>query len=190
MTVENMPTTREAVGIFDNIDALQSSIQELQSAGFDRSYISVLGSEAALKGIFGTLSTNTKTLAEDPNTPRAVNITQEEVSIAQGALVTGGIMVGVAAAIIASGGLVALSGALAGIVGGTAAGGILAKLLGDKYTEFFDNEILRGGLLVWVKTDNAEKEKSACVILKKHNARNVHVHDVASPALVDSDQQS
>ena len=42
---------RKAVGVLDNVDALQGAIQALEMLGFDLAEISVLGSEAALRDL-------------------------------------------------------------------------------------------------------------------------------------------
>lgn len=98
-------TIREAVGIFDDYDQMEKAIEALQEDGFGRRHISVLGSEAAVKEKFGARHVKTELLEDHPNAPRSPDIKKEELGIAQGVLVGGGLFTGVVAAVIASGGL-------------------------------------------------------------------------------------
>ncbi len=172
---------REAVGIFDAYDPMEKAIEELQISGFGRHQISVLGTEAAVRKRFGEKHVKTELLVDHPDAPRSPDIKKEELGIAQGVLVGGGILTGVVAAVIASGGLAVpgiVTAAAIGGAGGTAGGGVLAKLLGDKYGEFFQNQIDQGGLLLWVNTPDKEAEAKAQAILKKYGAKDVHVHEL------------
>ena len=59
-------------------------------------------------------------------------------------------------------------------------GTLLARWIGDHHAHYLQEQMDHGGLLLWVRTRDAEKEKSATEILKKHSSRDVHLH--ASPA--------
>lgn len=174
------PDIREAVGVFDDFGRMQKAIGALETSGFDRRHISVLGSEQALKEQFGTTEIRTRKLEDNPKTPRAANVKQEELGIGQGVLVGGGVLTGVVAAIIAAGGLsvpgTLVPTVLAGGVGGGVAGGVLARLLGNKYAEFFQEQIERGGLLLWVQVPTPELEQRAKKILTQFGAKDIHVH--------------
>ena len=88
-----------------------------------------------------------------------------------GAAVAGG-------AIVVSGGtlLAALSAAaMTGGLGGFA-GAILAKWVGDHQAQYLQDQIDRGGLLLWVRTQDVDDEKRAVEILRKHSGTEVHVH--------------
>jgi hypothetical protein len=66
----------------------------------------------------------------------------------------------------------------AALVGG--AGGLvgtwLAKLLGDQRARRLQEQLDHGGLLLWVRTWDADEESRAVQILKRHSGREVHVH--------------
>ena len=155
--------TREAVGVFHNFNEMQKAIAELEISGFERRHISVLGSETAMREKFGRTQEKPEQLENHPEAPRSPNVAPEEVGVAQGVIVVGSTAIGIAAAAIASGGFAipgaAITSVIVGGVGGTVVGGILAKVLGDKYADFFQKQIDKGGLLLWVQTENAEKEK-------------------------------
>ncbi|MEQ1790230.1 MAG: hypothetical protein ABL857_07290 [Rickettsiales bacterium] len=179
--MEHIEKIREAVGIFDNYDEMEKTIEELQIAGIGRRHISVLGSQTAVEKKFGSAHVKTKMLADHPDAPRSPDIRQEELGIGQGALISGGLFVGVVTAVILSGGLAVpgiVTTAVIGGAGGAMAGGLLAVLLGEKYAEFFQSQIDEGGLLLWVNTPNAEMESKVQKILKNNGARNVHIHEL------------
>jgi len=174
-------TIREAVGVFDNYDSMHQAVNDLEINGFERRQISVLGSQKALEESFGSKDVKTELLADNPNVPRGTDIKKEELGIGQGVLVSGGIVVGVVGSILLSGGIAApglVTTMIAGGMGGTVVGGVLAKLLGDKYAEFFGRQIANGGLLLWVQTPSIDDELRAQKILDKNGAHNVHIHTV------------
>lgn len=176
---ENNEYIREVVGVFHDHEKMEHAINELGVSGFDRSKISVLGSEDAVKKIYGTRQLSPDLLADDPAAPRSPKIKREELGIAQGVLVGGAAYVGVTAAILASGGVAApalvTTAAIGGIGGGTI-GAILAKVLGDEYATFFEKQIKGGGLLLWVRTLDAEEDATAQRIFSAYGAENVHMH--------------
>jgi hypothetical protein len=173
--------SREAVGIFHSPEALQSAIDELLSSGFHRAELSLLASEAAVVGKLGHIYTKVDVLADDPDVPRAAYVSTEAIGDAEGALIGGLVYVGATAAVgavVASGGtlLAVMTGAaLAGGAGGLI-GSVLARWLGDHHAHHLQEQIERGGLLLWVRTRDAAREERAIEILGKHCAEKVHVH--------------
>src|SRR3546814_10450965 len=89
-----------------------------------------------------------------------------------------------AGAIVASGGTLAAIIAATAVAGGTGGliGSILAKWLGDHHARYLQEQIDHGGLLLWVRTWNAEDEGRAVAILKKHSSRDAHVHALPAEA--------
>ncbi len=183
---------REAVGVFDDYDRLQDAIAALGSANFGRHQISVLGSEEAVKDRFGQQQTPAQMLKDNPDAPRSMNIAPEELGVAQGVLMGAGIYAAVGAALLATGGM-ALPGAIVTTIlvgaGGGAAGAVLAKMLGQKYAEFFQKQIDKGGLLLWVEVPDKEREEKALAILSEHGARDLHVHEMPLTDLESEEQK-
>jgi hypothetical protein len=171
--------SREAVGIFQSADDLQSAIDELLSSGFHRAELSLLASESAVEEKLGHTHATAEVLADDPNVPRSAYVSTEDIGDAEGALIGGLVYVGavVAAVAVAGGALltVIVSATLVGGAGGLI-GAVLAKRLGDHHAHYLQEQIERGGLLLWVRTRDAAKECRAVEILNRHSAGEAHVH--------------
>lgn len=172
---------REAVGVFHRNEDLQSAVDELLSSGFHRFELSLLASEATVREKLGDQCKSISALADDPAVPRSVYVSPEAIRDAEGGLIGALVYIGAAAAagaIVASGGTLAtiITGVvLAGGTGGLF-GTVLAKWLGDHHAVYLQDQIERGGLLLWVRTRDAAAEQRAVEILKRHSGGEVHVH--------------
>ena len=120
-------------------------------------------------------------LEDDPSVPRAAYVSTEAVGDSQGALI--GTLMYVGAALLmgpvaAAGGTLAAIAATAALGGGAGglAGTWLAQLLSDQRAQRIQQQLDRGGLLLWVRTWDAEQENLAVEILNRHAGRDVHVH--------------
>jgi hypothetical protein len=177
-------TVREAVGVFDTTKTLEAAIDELQSSGFDRAELSLLASEPTVVEHLGHLYTKVETAEDDPEAPRTAYISTESVGDAEGGLIGGLLYVG---AVVAAGAVLATGGAMATAIGAAAAAGGAGGLIGaalaavvDKHhADYLAKQLEHGGLLLWVRTKDAEHEKRAKEILSKHSAHDVHLHDIA-----------
>lgn len=172
---------REAVGVFKTFEDFQGAIDELLSAGFHRSELSLLASEQAIEKTLGQGSDQLAARADDENVPRSAYVSMEAIGDAQGGLISALTYVGAtvaAGAVIASGGTVAAAVVAAAATGGTGGvvGSIMAKWLGDHQATVLQEHINSGGLLLWVRTWDAADEIRALEILKKHSALDAHVH--------------
>jgi len=69
-------------------------------------------------------------------------------------------------------------------IGGAGAliGTVLAQLVGDRHAGHIEEQLRHGGLLLWVRTRDADHEKRATDILKKHSAHDVHTHELPEVA--------
>ena len=177
----NEPDVREAVAIFHSVDALQGAIQALLSSGFDRAELSVLASESAVEAKLGTEAFTRTDLEDDPFAPRGVYVSSAAIDAAEGGLVGAlAYMGGVAAAgvVALAGGpltMVVLGAVLAGGAGGLLGTG-LAELVGHRRATYFQEQLDRGGLLLWVRTWDRTREQRAVDILSRHSGGDVHVH--------------
>lgn len=176
---------REAVGVFKTEADLQGAIDELMISGFDRAEISLLASEHVVEEKLGHRYSKVTETEDDPAIPRCCYVSPESVSAGEGGLVGGLMYVGAVAAagaILVSGGTLAAALAGMALAGGGAAlvGGRLAKLVGDRHAEHLQEQLERGGLLLWVRTWNPEDERRAVEILKRHSGVDVHVHGGAT----------
>jgi hypothetical protein len=180
-TQEVLDGPREAVGIFHDADALETAIDELLSAGFDRADLSLLASERAVEDKLGHRYQRVDALADDPGAPRVAYVSTEAIGGAEGALVGGLVYVG---ALVASGAVVASGGTLAAVIaaaalaggGGGLIGSLLAKRVGWHHASYLHEQLEHGGLLLWVHLEKSIDEKRAVEILRKYSADGVHLH--------------
>jgi hypothetical protein len=179
-------TIREAVGVFDKPETLQEAIDDLMSSGFDRAELSLLAAEKTVDEKLGHKYRKVAELEDDPIVPRCCYISTESIGDAEGGLIGGLMYVGATAAagaVVATGGTLALVIAAAALAGGVGAmfGSILAKWVGDHHAHYLQEELDHGGLLLWVRTWDADHEKRASEILAKHSGRDVHIHTLPVP---------
>jgi hypothetical protein len=181
---------REVVGVFRDETALEGTIDDLLESGFDRAEISLLASEQAVGETLGHAYRKVAELEDDDEAVRVAYVSREDYGAAEGGLISGLVYVGAlagAGAIVASGG--ALGGALlaAALWGGAggAVGLALARWLDRQRAQKLTEQLDKGGLLLWVRTANADEEKRALAILRKYGGEDVHVH--ALPVSKDPD---
>ena len=176
-------TVREAVGVFQDPAQLQAAIDELQIQGFMRHEISVLAGEDTIREKLGHLYKNVQQAEDDPKAPRMIFVSNEEISVAKAAAVSIPLFiaaVSAAGAVVASGGLLLdaiIYAATAGAVG-AGIGSMLSTFIDKHRAEYLENQVERGGILLWVNLSSPHMEKLAREILRKHSAEDVHIHDI------------
>lgn len=181
LTEQGVRTIPEAVGIFHRAEDLQEAIDELLSSTFHRSELSLLANETTMQEKLGDRYRRVNTLAHDPAVPRSAYVSPEAIGDAQGALIAALTYFGAASAagaIVASGGTMAAIITAAVLAGGSGGllGTLLAKWLGNHHAEYLQEQIERGGLLLWVRTSDSARERRAVEIMKRHSGGEVHVH--------------
>lgn len=172
----------EAVGVFDSSDALQQAIYDLMLAGFSRYDISLLGSQAAIEEKLGKAYWRSEDLEDDPRAPRSYFVSEEAVGELEGGIAGGFFFLGsyiAMAALLTPASTLAASIAAAAVGGlpGAAIGTLLARRVGQHHKDYYQNQVEHGGLLLWVRTPDKEKEELAVKIMQGHSGRDVHVHD-------------
>ena len=176
-------TVREAVGVFHDYDELTAAVEDLEEAGFDRSDIDLMASWEAVEKKLGHVYKTVEALEDNPEAPRTAFVARDDVTEGRAALVGGFTYLGAIAAalgIVASGGTLALAIASA-VAGGAAAGGIgalISHYLGENFARRLKEQLEHGGLVLWVRLRDAEHERRAVEILRRHGAHDVHVHDI------------
>lgn len=181
-------TVREAVGLFHDERSLEAAADELMAAGFDRADLSLLAASETIERRLGHLYEKVSELEDDPRVAHLAFIDSDSRTEAQGALVGGLAYVGAVAAagvVVASGGAIAalLTGvAMAGGAGGLI-GAALAQVVGRRHANYLQEHLDHGGLLLWVRVNHdPAHERTACEILARHSAEDVHVHELPLPA--------
>ncbi|MDB9808402.1 hypothetical protein OAB79_00595 [Yoonia sp.] len=83
------------------------------------------------------------------------------------------------AAMAAAGGTAAATVAAVAIVGLPAAaiGLLLARRVQQHHKDYYAKQIEHGGILLWVRVADKQRERLAVDILKGHSGKDVHVHD-------------
>jgi hypothetical protein len=183
MAEATQPMVREAVGVFHDRDSFQSAVEDLMSAGFDRSELSLLAGEQAIEDKLGHAYRRVQELEDDPTVPRAAYVGNHSLAEARTGVIGGlayiGAMVG-AGAVVASGGTLAAAIAAAAIAGGGSGliGGWAARFLGRHRAKVLQHQLDHGGLLLWVYVRDPAREQRATEILTRHGAEDVHVHEL------------
>lgn len=182
-------TIREAVAVFSDDSPLQAAVGELLVHGFDRSYLSLMATGPTVERALGHAYRPVEEIADDPRAPHVAFIGPDSQSDAKGATAAGLAYIGAVAAagvVVASGGALALAIAATAIAGGAggAIGAALSGLIGAHHARQLAERLEHGGILLWVRTPDAEAEKTACAILARNGGSHVHVHEipVAEPA--------
>jgi hypothetical protein len=168
-------TIREAVAVFDDPETFDAVVYELETRGFDRAAFSLLASEDAVTHKLGHRYQQIKEVEDDPNVPRETFFSRVSrleaeylptpILASVGVLMFAGIGVGLLTVIAAS------SGALLGAA--------LGRLMHERYATRVQEQLARGGLLLWVNVRNAREENVALEVLRAHSAHDVHVHELA-----------
>jgi len=182
----------EAVAVFHDVKTFQAAIDELLLAGFDHADINVLAQEDTIASKLGPTYASTAEFEDDPEAPRIAYIPNETIGNAEGAVIGAGFYVPAmfgSLAVAASGGTllgVFAAAALAGGAGGLI-GAALARFIGHEHAKHLDQHLQHGGLLLWVRTRDADCEQRALEILRRHSARDVHLHQIPERACKESD---
>jgi hypothetical protein len=183
MAEQAQQTVREAVGVFHDRASFQDAVEGLMSAGFDRSELSLLASTQAIESKLGHAYRKIQELEDDASVPRAAYVGDHSLAEARTGVIGGlayiGAVVG-AGAMVASGGTLAAAIAAAAVAGGGGGliGGLAARYLGRDRAKDLQQQLDRGGLLLWVHLRDAAHEQRAVEILRRHGAEDVHVHDL------------
>ena len=170
---------REAVAAFPDTKRLQSAVDELLVSGFDRALLSVMPPNRDIERKFGP-NWRVEAVMSDPATPRVGFVGLDSRTQGRGLAASG---LGYLGAAVAAGAVVATGGALALVAGLAAAAGIGGGLIGSRlgrsldthYAQWLGQQQRRGGILLWVRTRDAEMEKRANEILARWGGSGVRI---------------
>ena len=178
--------SREAVAVFDDYDRLVDAIQELETAGFNRSQMNLLTDQRNAEAKVGRKVEDVRELAHEGKAPTGTWVDRHELAEGRTALAGGlGYIGSIAAvgAVVASGGTLAAALAAAVAAGGVsgAAGAWLGGLLSSGHVDEVAKQVANGGLLLWVQIQDPAQEARAVEILERFSARRVELHDITRP---------
>jgi hypothetical protein len=163
------------VGVLPTPQALQDVVDRLEVAGFDHAQFGILAPENAVKDW-----RSSKAIAQDTRVRSTALPDRESEDAAEGGLLGAGILLGAlalgAGPILAGGGLgIALASVLTGGGAGALVGGLMARGFHKRHAEYVENELARGGLVLWILTRNIDQEEEAQEALRDAAATDVQV---------------
>jgi hypothetical protein len=185
-------TNTEAVAVFNDVESFQAAIDDLLLARFDHADINVLAHEDTVASKLGRKYGSTAEFEDNTEAPRIGFVPIETIGDAEGAVIGAGVYVPAiigSLAVVASGGTMLGAFAAAAVAGGAGGliGAALARFIGHEHAKHLDQHLHHGGLLLWVRTHDAEHEKNALEILRRHSAHDVHLHRLPERAGKESD---
>ena len=66
-------------------------------------------------------------------------------------------------------------------VAGATLGTVLSHYMNRRHAEWLQEQLERGGLLLWVRTPTPGRERRAIEILTRHAVHDVHIHEIPAP---------
>lgn len=177
-------TVREAVAVVEDVGSLEGAVAELREAGFAEADISLLAGRDAVEQKLGRTYRRVEELEDDPEAPRTAFVSMRRLDERESAVVSSATVL---PTLLAAGTVVASAGAVAAAVIGTALAGVgigtaLAHFMDRRHADWLQEQLDRGGILLWVRTPDAEAERKAVEVLARHAAHDVHVHEIPAPA--------
>lgn len=170
-----MPTTiREVVAVFDDTKALDEAVYALETQGFDRAAFSILASEDAVQEKLGHRYQTVKEVEDDPKAPRDTFFSH--VSRIEADVLPAPVLASIGALMFMGGAMVPV---LIAAGAGAALGAALSGVIHHHQAKRIEEQLARGGLLLWVNVRDAQEEATASKVLAAHSAHDVHVHEIA-----------
>ena len=174
---------REAVAVFHDPDRLESAIEALELAGFDRAQINVLTSRETAERKLGRPIRDLHELEDEPEIPHGNPVDRHERAEAKAALTAGLAGLGSLVAIgtvVASGGSLALLLAAAALAGGLGGGigATLARFLEERHARAVQDAIAGGEVLLGVNLRDPEQQVRAVAFSREQGREGVDVHGI------------
>jgi len=178
---------REAVAVFDSEEEMLDVIDELGSAGIDRSEMSVLPSVETVEKQIGHRLTSVNETVDDPAIGRAIPLDMASFGEAQGVLIAapayvGAISMAIASVVIVEDYVMIAILVTVGASLGAFVGYFLAAWLKKNHQRHVDKQLERGGLVLWIQIRDKLHEDHITDILSHHEAHGVHIHNIPEKA--------
>ncbi|WP_442753390.1 hypothetical protein ACNHKD_10265 [Methylocystis sp. JAN1] len=185
LTAEQRGDVREVVGVFDNLDQMQSAIDDLLTDGFDQTTISVLAPQTVVREALGDQSLSAQGLSASPRAPHGTYVDPEARNEAKagiiGALFYIGAVGGAGMALAAGGTLgAAIAAALVLGGGGGIIGATLAQLVGAAEARWVRAQMEHGGMLLWARAWDEAKERTAIDVMRRNGGHDIHAHSATA----------
>ena len=171
---------REAVAVFDDVSSLEAAVEDLRAAGFAEEAISLLAGQEAVERKLGRTYQRVEELEDDPRAPRTAFVSEKNLGERENRLLGS---LTVLPTVIAAGTVVATAGAVAAAIVGTAIAGALVGTvfthwMDKRHADWLQEQLDRGGVLLWVRTPGEAEERKALDILTRYSAHDVHIHEI------------
>ena len=171
---------REAVAVLDDVASLESTVDDLKAAGFAEDDISLLAADETVERKLGHLYRRVEELEDDPAAPRTAFVSSKDFSRRERVVMA---TLTYVPTLIAAGTVVASAGAVAAALAGVAVGGaslatLLTHWMDTRHANWLQDQLDRGGILLWVRTPDTAAERRALEILGRYSAHDIHIHGV------------
>lgn len=167
-------TIREVVAVFDDEKSLDDAVLALKERGFDSDAFSLLASENTVERTLGHRYNSVKEVEDLPNVPRytffsrvarlAEDYLPVPVLASCGALCFAFVSP-VPTVVIATG-------------AGAALGAVLGHVAHKRFVAQIQEQLARGGILLWVHVRGTEQSRTALEVLHARSAHDVHAHEI------------
>lgn len=173
-------SVREAVAVFEDVSSLEAAVDDLRAAGFAQEDISLLAGQDAVARKLGHAYVRVEELEDDPRAPRTAFVSEKNLGERE-SRVLGSLTV--LPTVIAAGTVVASAGAVAAAIVGTALAGaalgtVFTHWMDQRHADRLQEQLDRGGILLWVRAPTEEAERRAMAVLTRYSAHDVHIHEV------------
>lgn len=174
---------REAVAVLEDVESLEAAVEALEAAGFAAADISLLAGHATVERKLGRMYDRVEELEDDPTAPRTAFVSGSAVErrekVVLGSMTT-------LPTLIAAGTVVASTGAVAAAIAGVAVtgaliGSVLARWMDQRHAQWLEEQLERGGILLWVRTADEARERRALEVLRQFAAHDIHIHEIPAP---------
>ena len=177
---ETGSTVREAVAVFDDVASLEAAVEDLRAAGFPEEAISLLAGHDAVERKLGRMYRRVEELEDEPRAPRTAFVSEKNLDERENRLLSS---LTVLPTVIAAGTVVASTGAVAAAIVGTAIAGatigtVLTHWMDKRHADRLQEQLDRGGVLLWVRTPTEADERKAVEVLTRYSAHDVHIHEI------------
>lgn len=177
---ESKSLQREAVAVLDDVTSLEKTVDDLREAGFAEDDISLLAGHATVEDKLGHMYKRVEEMEDEPSAPRTAFVSSKDFGRREGLVIASLTYV---PTLIAAGTVVASAGAVAAALAGVAVAGasigtLLTHWMDKRHAEWLQEQLDRGGILLWVRTPDTAAERKALEVLTRYSAHDVHVHGV------------
>ena len=175
---------REVAAIFHWREALETAVEDLLLAGFDRVDMDRLADIDELRKRLGPVYVAAEELADVAQAPRQPVLLREDIAVtlvvAIGVIASfGGVIA--ALVVVASGGgpAAALIGALlAALVAGGVGALVMVRILRRPQSRALEPVMAAHGVVLWVRVRSPEHEDKAQQILRERGGQAIRVHEI------------